>query len=77
MTGSRQPEIADPVTANLFQQSTWPAQSKQSGLVMWVENDGLHWQSKHFHGIAESPLDAVVQALSFLQTVPATIEMNN
>ena len=42
----------------------------QAGLTMWVENDGLHWQYKHFHGIAEDPLDAVVQALFFLQAVP-------
>ena len=43
---------------------------RMSGLLMWVESDGLHWQFNHLHGVAQGPLEAVVQALSCLQTTP-------
>jgi hypothetical protein len=41
-----------------------------SGLVMWVASDGLHWSINQYQGIASDPLDAVTQALLFLQAVP-------
>lgn len=48
----------------------------KAGLIMWVENDGLYWQCNHLHGTASDPLDSVVQALSFLQMVPADTKNN-
>ncbi len=48
-----------------------------SGLLMWVESDGLHWSISEYHGVAEGPLEAVVQALSCLQTTPATPTEHN
>jgi len=50
---------------------------RESGLLMWVENDGLHWSIREYHGVASDPLEAVVQALSFLQTAPAEHTENN
>jgi hypothetical protein len=44
---------------------------RESGLLMWVESDGLHWQCNHLYGVAADPLEAVVQALIFLQATPA------
>ncbi len=41
-----------------------------SGLLMWVENDGLHWSFHHHQGVAEGPLEAVVQALTAVATEP-------
>ena len=48
---------------------------RQSGLLMWV--DGLHWQCNHLHCVATGPLEAVVQALTFLQTTPAAYTEHN
>jgi len=44
---------------------------------MWVENDGLHWQFNQLHGVASDPREAIVQALSFLQTASAEHTENN
>jgi len=50
---------------------------RESGLLMWVENDGLHWKVNHIEGIATDPLEAVVQALDFLQAaVPEPMQHN-
>ena len=50
---------------------------RESGLLVWRENDGLHWSISQYHGVAKSPLEAVVQALSFLQTALAEPTRHN
>ena len=50
---------------------------RQSGLLMWVENDGLHWKVNHIEGVANDPLEAVVQALDFLQAAVSEQTQHN
>jgi hypothetical protein len=39
---------------------------QQSGLLIWVENDGLHWKINQHEGTADDPPQAVTDAISSL-----------
>jgi hypothetical protein len=45
---------------------------RQSGLLLWVENDGIHWTINQLHGVTQGPLEAVVDALTQLAIQNAT-----